>query len=62
MLQIAKPAVNLLGAPGTGAAGKIPFFHQDGLQATRRGVLSDSDARDPPADDKKIRGITLIDD
>ena len=60
MLQVAKSPVDLLGAPGTGAAGKIPFFHQNGLQATRRGVLSDSGARDPPADDKKICGITLI--
>jgi hypothetical protein len=52
--------VDLLGAPGAGAAGKISLFHQNGLQPTGCGVLSDSRARDSAADDKEICRVSLI--
>ncbi len=62
MLQVAKSPVDLLGAPGTGAAGKIPFLHENSLQTARGGVLSDSGAGDPPANHKQIHLFNLVDD
>ena len=53
-LEIAKPAMDQLGAGGRGMGGKIVLLAQGHRQAAPGGVAGDARAVDPAADDKQI--------